>query len=81
MQFAKRLCLNFPGGLEQLEGHAEVVMHDFAASLLGELEKWMLTASPAMVSLNTFADSSDKFLVPSTIAEEVSKRLYNDEVI
>ncbi|KAK9846875.1 hypothetical protein WJX84_009549 [Apatococcus fuscideae] len=67
------------GGLQQLEGHAEVVMHDFAASLLGELEKWMLTASPAMVSLNTFADSSDKFLVPSTIAEEVSKRLYNDE--
>ena len=55
-------------------------MHDFAASLLGELEKWMLTASPAMVSLNTFADSSEKFLVPSTIAEEVSKRLYNDEV-
>ena len=61
-------------------GHAEVVMHDFAASLLTELEKWMLTASPAMISLNTFADSSDKFLVPSTIAEEVSKRLYNDEV-
>lgn len=41
------------GDHEQLDNHAEVVMHDFAACLLGELERWMLNASPAMVDLNT----------------------------
>lgn len=28
-------------------------MHDFAACLLAELERWMLNASPAMVDLST----------------------------
>ena len=63
-----------------LENHAEVVMHDFAASLLVELERWMLTASPAMVDLNTFLDTAPEFNSSSTALEEVSKRLYNDEV-
>lgn len=40
------------GDHEQLDNHAEVVMHDFAACLLAELERWMLTASPAMVDLS-----------------------------
>ena len=39
------------GDGEQLDNHAEVVMHDFAACLLAELERWMLNASPAMVDL------------------------------
>jgi hypothetical protein len=37
----------------------EVVMHDFAACMLGAIERWMLNASPAMVSLSTFLDSSE----------------------
>lgn len=41
------------GDAEQLDNHAEVVMHDFAACLLVELERWMLNASPAMVELAT----------------------------
>lgn len=43
--------LLFAGDWEQLDNHAEVVMHDFAACLLAELERWMLNASPAMVDL------------------------------
>ncbi len=43
------------GDWEQLDNHAEVVMHDFAACLLAELERWMLNASPAMVDLATLA--------------------------
>lgn len=49
-------------------------MLDFAAFLLGELERWMLTASPAMVDLNTFADTSDKFLGPSSLLTDMQKR-------
>lgn len=61
-------------------GHSEVVMCDFAACLLAELERWMLNASPAMIDLNSFADSSDYFSAPTSALEEVSKRLYSDVV-
>ena len=68
------------GGLQSLESHAEVVMLDFAASLLAELERWMLTANPAMVNLNSFCDTSDKFVAPTSVVEEVQRRLHIDEV-
>ena len=55
-------------------------MCDFAACLLAELERWMLSATPAMIDLNSFADTSDYFTAPSSALEEVSKRLYTDEV-
>ena len=71
---------NAPGGLEVLMGHSEVVMCDFAACLLAELERWMLNASPAMIDLNSFADNSDYFSAPTSALEEVSKRLYSDVV-
>ena len=61
-------------------GHSEVVMCDFAACLLAELERWMLNASPAMIDLNSFADNSDYFSAPTSALEEVSKRLYSDVV-
>ncbi|GAB4823676.1 hypothetical protein N2152v2_010722 [Parachlorella kessleri] len=68
-----------PGDWEQLDNHCEVVMHDFAACLLGELERWMLNASPAMVDLNTYADSPD--FTGATTLEAVQNRLYTDEEI
>lgn len=68
------------GGIEVLMGHSEVVMCDFAACLLAELERWMLNASPAMIDLNSFADNSDYFSAPTSALEEVSKRLYSDVV-
>ena len=68
------------GGIEVLVGHSEVVMCDFAACLLAELERWMLSATPAMIDLNSFADTPDYFTAPSSALEEVSKRLYTDEV-
>lgn len=68
------------GGVEVLMGHSEVVMCDFAACLLAELERWMLNASPAMIDLNSFADNSDYFSAPTSALEEVSKRLYSDVV-
>lgn len=49
-------------------------MLDFAAGLLGELERWMLTASPAMVDLTTFADTSDKFQGQSTLLNDMQRR-------
>ena len=74
-----RLCINqrlqraSAGGVEVLVGHSEVVMFDFAACLLAELERWMLSATPAMIDLNSFADTSDYFTAPSSALEEVSK--------
>ena len=68
------------GGLEQLASHAEVVMLDFAASMLAELERWMLTAGPAMIDLNTFCDTSDKLMSSASVVEAVQTRLYTDEV-
>jgi len=73
-------CSCHAGGVEVLVGHSEVVMCDFAACLLAELERWMLNASPAMIDLNSFADTSDYFTAPTSALEEVSKRLYTDEV-
>lgn len=67
-----------PGDGEQLDNHAEVVMHDFAACLLAELERWMLNASPAMVELATLVDSPE-FLGSSGALEAVQTRLYSDE--
>ena len=66
-------------GLHQLEAHAEVVMLDFAAGLLAELEKWMSSASTAMVSMASYADS-EAFIGPTSVVEEVHKRLVSDEV-
>lgn len=37
----------------------DVVLHDFAACVLASLEAWMLTASPAMISLSTLTDTSE----------------------
>jgi hypothetical protein len=54
-------------------------MLDFAASMLAELERWMLTAGPAMIDLSTFADTSDKLMSSASVVEEVQKRLYTDE--
>lgn len=51
----------FPPGqdIDHLKNHMEVVMHDFAACMLGTIEGWMLNASPAMVSLSTFLDAAE----------------------
>ena len=54
-------------------------MLDFAASMLAELERWMLTAGPAMIDLSTFCDTSDKLMSSASVVEEVQKRLYTDE--
>jgi hypothetical protein len=66
--------------VDRLASHAEVVMLDFAASMLAELERWMLTAGPAMIDLNTICDTSDKFMSSVSVVEEVQRRLYTDEV-
>ncbi len=63
-----------------MASHAEVVMLDFAASMLAELERFMLTAGPAMIDLNTFCDTSDKLMSSVSVVEEVQRRLYTDEV-
>ena len=68
------------GGPEQLSSHAEVVMLDFATAMLSGLERWMLTAGPAMIDLNTFCDTSDKLMSSVSVLDEVQKRLYTDEV-
>lgn len=74
------ILANDPGSLDQLASHAEVVMLDFAASMLAELERFMLTAGPAMIDLNTFCDTSDKLMSSVSVVEEVQRRLYTDEV-
>lgn len=61
-------------GLDQLESHASFLMLEFTAALLAEMERWMLTASPAMIDLSTFADTSDKFLGPSSMFGDMQKR-------
>lgn len=67
------------GGPEQLSSHAEVVMLDFATAMLSGLERWMLTAGPAMIDLSTFCDTSDKLMTSVSVLDEVQKRLYTDE--
>ena len=55
------------------------MMNDFAACVLMELEKWMLTASPAMINTATWLDGNE-FAVPVSTLQDVQKRLMNDEV-
>ena len=52
----------------------------FAACLLAELERCMSNASPAMIGLNSFADTWDYFTAPRSALEEVSNCLYTDEL-
>lgn len=54
-------------------------MHDFAACLLAELERWMLNASPAMVDLSSLVDAPE-FTGAGGALEAVQTRLYSDEV-
>lgn len=53
-------------------------MHDFAACILGELERWMLNASPAMIEFNSLVDSAD--FTGAGPLESVQTRLQTDEV-
>lgn len=54
-------------------------MQDFAASVLVEIERWMLSAGPNMFDMNTFVDSTE-FAGLSTL-DEMQKRVYTDEVV
>ena len=49
-----------PPGLDapHLAGQLEIVMHDFAASMLNVLEQKILTVSPATISLESYVDSA-----------------------
>lgn len=42
-------------GLSQLGNHAEVVMLDLAASLLGKLEKWVSSASTVTMMMSSMS--------------------------
>ena len=68
----------FPPGTdeEHLVLHTEVVMHDFAACVLGNLETFMLNASPAAISLATLVDSYEftSNSTPPYVAEDESGR-------
>lgn len=70
----------FPSGseLEHLEHQAEVIMHDFAACILGELESWMLNASPAMLEFGSLVDAAE--FTGAGPLESVQTRLHTDEV-
>ena len=57
-----------------MESHASFLMLEFAANLLGEIERWMLTASPNMIDLTTFADVSDKFLGANSFVSDMRGR-------
>ena len=65
-----------------LANHAEVVMHDLAAGLLLELERLMLTSSPASVNMASYLDTAPDFQAPAAASalEAVQNRLYKDEV-
>lgn len=58
------LVLFPPGQGSHLLSHMEVVMHDFAACMLDDLEQRMLTVSPQNISLSSYIDSRD-FLGPA----------------
>ena len=53
------LVLFPPGQGDNLLSHMEIVMHDFAASMLDYLEQKILTVSPQSISLNSYIDSAD----------------------
>lgn len=63
-----------------LANHAEVMMHDLSAGLLSELERWMLTASPGSVIMNSYLDTSPDFQPVASALEAVQSRLYKDDV-
>ncbi|GIM11324.1 hypothetical protein Vretimale_14852 [Volvox reticuliferus] len=63
-----------PGGPSHLEQHLEVWMHDLAAALLSEFEKWMLTATPSHMKLNGYSDSAE-FTGASAVLDEMQKRI------
>jgi len=69
-----------PDDKAKLQYHMGVMMNDFAACVLMELEKWMLNASPAMINMSTWLDSAE-FAVPVSTLEEVQKRLTSDEEV
>lgn len=64
----------FADEVDQLESLAKFYMLDFATILLGEIERWMLTASPNMIDLSSFADTSEKFLGPNTLLSDMRGR-------
>ena len=70
------------GDTAVLANHAEVVMHDLAAGLLLELERLMLTSSPASVNMASYLDTAPDFQAPAAASalEAVQNRLYKDEV-
>ncbi len=53
------LVLFPPGQGDTLLSHMEIVMHDFAASMLDHFEQKTLTVSPQSISLNSYIDSAD----------------------
>eukprot|EP00798_Chlamydomonas_sp_ICE-L_P005284 gene5284-18530_t len=69
-QHLKNLVM-FPPGQSHLEQHLEVWMHDLAALVLTELERWMLTSGPSVIKPGGYADSSE-FTGQSAVIEEVN---------
>lgn len=67
-----------PGDFSQLERHAEVLMHDFAACLLAELERWMLAASIQLFDLDTYVDSPE--FTGASALDELQSKLRADDV-
>ncbi|GFR47239.1 hypothetical protein Agub_g8923, partial [Astrephomene gubernaculifera] len=63
-----------PGGPSHLVQHLEVWMHDLAAALLTEFEKWILTAPPGLMKLSGYADSAE-FTGAVAVLDEMQKRL------
>ena len=53
------------------------MMNDFAAYVLMELEKLMLSASLSMISVATWLDGTE-FAMPVTALQDVHKRLMLD---
>ena len=72
---SERCALGEPA---QLEHHAEVLMHDFAACLLMELQQGMLNLSVGMMSLSTIVDQPDVFGY-SGATDEVPRRQGTEE--
>eukprot|EP00210_Caulerpa_lentillifera_P001797 g1727.t1 len=64
----------------QLEQNVEVLMHDFAACLLIELQQGMLNLSVGMMSLSSIIDQPDIFGYTGT-TEDISKRLGTEDEV
>jgi len=67
------------GDRDQLKHTLEVMMHDFAACLLMELQQGMLNLSVTMMTLNSVLDSPDIFGYSGT-TDEITKRMGTEEV-